>query len=95
MAVTVFGISHQYTTFDTLEQITFSLQNVMQFLPLLSREDRIDECVILSTCNRIEVYPVCQEEFPVFIKRAESSKIYDVDGNEYIGFVNLWGLNMC
>jgi glutamate-1-semialdehyde 2,1-aminomutase len=28
---------------------------------------------------------------PVFIKRAEGSKIYDVDGNEYIDFVNSWG----
>ena len=28
---------------------------------------------------------------PIFIKRAEGSKIYDVDGNEYIDFVNSWG----
>jgi len=28
---------------------------------------------------------------PVFIKRAAGSKIYDVDGNEYIDFVNSWG----
>lgn len=28
---------------------------------------------------------------PVFIRRAEGSKIYDVDGNEYIDFVNSWG----
>ena len=28
---------------------------------------------------------------PVFIKRAEGSKLYDVDGNEYIDFVNSWG----
>lgn len=28
---------------------------------------------------------------PVFIKRAEGSKIYDVDGNEYVDFVNSWG----
>ena len=28
---------------------------------------------------------------PAFIHRAEGSKIYDVDGNEYIDFVNSWG----
>ncbi|MCP4404896.1 MAG: glutamate-1-semialdehyde 2,1-aminomutase [bacterium] len=28
---------------------------------------------------------------PAFIQRAEGSKIYDVDGNEYIDFVNSWG----
>ncbi len=28
---------------------------------------------------------------PLFIKRAAGSKIYDVDGNQYIDFVNSWG----
>jgi glutamate-1-semialdehyde 2,1-aminomutase len=28
---------------------------------------------------------------PVFIQRAEGSKMYDVDGNAYIDFVNSWG----
>lgn len=30
-------------------------------------------------------------EEPIFIERAEGSKIYDIDGNEYIDFVNSWG----
>jgi len=28
---------------------------------------------------------------PVFIRRAEGSRLYDVDGNSYIDFVNSWG----
>ena len=28
---------------------------------------------------------------PVFIERAKGSKIYDVDGNEYIDYVCSWG----
>lgn len=28
---------------------------------------------------------------PVFIKRAKGSHVYDVDGNEYIDYVNSWG----
>ncbi len=28
---------------------------------------------------------------PIFIERAEGSKIYDADGNEYIDYVNSWG----
>lgn len=28
---------------------------------------------------------------PVFIRRAEGSRLYDVDGNTYIDFVNSWG----
>ncbi|SDM04723.1 glutamate-1-semialdehyde 2,1-aminomutase [Halarsenatibacter silvermanii] len=30
-------------------------------------------------------------EEPVFIERAEGSKVYDIDGNEYIDFVSSWG----
>ncbi len=30
-------------------------------------------------------------EEPIFIERAEGCKIYDIDGNEYIDFVNSWG----
>ena len=28
---------------------------------------------------------------PIFIERAEGSKIYDVDGGEHIDYVNSWG----
>ena len=28
---------------------------------------------------------------PIFIERAEGSRIYDVDGNEYIDFIGSWG----
>ncbi len=28
---------------------------------------------------------------PIFIKRAEGSKIFDVDGNEFIDYVGSWG----
>ena len=31
---------------------------------------------------------------PVFIKSAKGSKIYDIDGNEYINHVGSWGLMM-
>lgn len=30
-------------------------------------------------------------DFPVFIERGEGSKLYDVDGNEYVDFVCSWG----
>jgi len=28
---------------------------------------------------------------PLFIKRAQGSKLFDVDGNEYIDYVGSWG----
>ena len=29
--------------------------------------------------------------YPLFIERANGSKIYDIDGNEYIDYVGSWG----
>src|SRR4030065_2981679 len=28
---------------------------------------------------------------PIFIKKAKGSKIYDIDGNEYIDYIGSWG----
>ena len=30
-------------------------------------------------------------DFPVFIERGEGSKLYDVDGNEYVDYICSWG----
>ena len=84
MALTVFGINHKCTDLEKLEQITFTPEDVTASLALLSREKAIDECVILSTCNRIEVYAVCQEGFPLrhylhdFIKHAKPAGMDDI-----------------
>ncbi|MBD3308744.1 glutamyl-tRNA reductase [candidate division KSB3 bacterium] len=64
MVISVFGINHRITALEDLEQITFSQDDVQRALPLLLREPGIEEGVILSTCNRLEVYTVCQEGFP-------------------------------
>ena len=77
MVLSVFGISHACTKLDNLERLSFDRDEVEQGLALLRRQEEIQECVILSTCNRIEIYTVCQEEFSVhsllrdFIKHAK------------------------
>ncbi len=38
--------------------------------------------------------PFGSEELPLFIDRAEGSKIYDVDGNEFIDYICSWGPNI-
>ncbi len=65
MALAVFGINHKHTELDKLEQITFSPDEIPAALSLLFCEDGIEECVIISTCNRMELYTVCQEGFSV------------------------------
>lgn len=84
MVLTVFGINHKYTDLEKLERITFNPEDVTASLTLLSREKGINECVILSTCNRIEFYVVCQEGFSLqqylhdFIKHAKPAGADDI-----------------
>lgn len=76
MVLSVFGISHACTELDSLERLTFNAEEAEYALSQLYRQEEVQECVILSTCNRIEIYSVCQEDFPAlsllrdFIKHA-------------------------
>ena len=36
-------------------------------------------------------YMIWHRPYPLFIDKAEGSKMYDVDGNEYIDYVCSWG----
>jgi glutamyl-tRNA reductase len=61
MAVAVFGLNHACVDLEKLEQISFNSQDVIISLKQVSRTCEIRECVILSTCNRIEFYAIVQE----------------------------------
>jgi glutamyl-tRNA reductase len=51
------GINHRTAPVDVREKIWFSAQEADQLLPAL-REKFTDECVLISTCNRTELYYV-------------------------------------
>ena len=89
MALSVFGISHTHAKLDTLERLSFDAEEVERGLDLLRRQEELQECVILSTCNRIEIYTVCQEEFPVasllrdFVKHAKPVETEEILNDFY------------
>lgn len=39
----------------------------------------------------VRAFQSVKKEFPVFIKRADGSKLYDEDDNEYVDMINSWG----
>lgn len=61
MAVVVFGLNHATVPLECLEQIAFSAEDVAAALTQLLREPAVQECVILSTCNRLEFYAVFEK----------------------------------
>ena len=56
LRVAVLGISHKTAPVEIRELFSFSKESLEVALQKLSEKPHIEECVIISTCNRIEIY---------------------------------------
>lgn len=56
MSLLLAGVSHQRTSLDLREKLYFAPEKMKETLDRLSRYSGLDEQVILSTCNRVEIY---------------------------------------
>ncbi len=56
VSIVVVGLNHKTAPIDLLERLTIPEQRLTKALHHLISFDHVLECVILSTCNRIEVY---------------------------------------
>ncbi|MEC8428603.1 MAG: glutamyl-tRNA reductase, partial [Pseudomonadota bacterium] len=56
MTLLAFGINHNTASLDFREQVAFAPEQVQEALQLACREAGLEEVVILSTCNRTELY---------------------------------------
>ena len=55
----VIGVNHDSASVELREQIAFAPEKVHDSLNALISETELTESVILSTCNRTEVYVEC------------------------------------
>ena len=60
MSVVVIGLNHRTASLDLLERLTVDAQRVPKALHDLMGRENLSEAVVLSTCNRIEVYAVAE-----------------------------------
>ena len=60
MSVLVVGLSHRSAPVELLEKASVSSEDVPKLLDELARTGRVGEAVVLSTCNRVEVYAVVE-----------------------------------
>ncbi len=60
MSFLTIGVSYKTTPIEIREKIGFSEPRVMQALPEIQSLSSIEECLILSTCNRVEIYTVTE-----------------------------------
>ena len=56
MSVVVIGLNHKTVPLDLLERMTVNEANLPKALADLLGRDHVSEAVVLSTCNRTEVY---------------------------------------
>jgi len=56
MSFLAFGINHKTASVDIREQVAFDLQRLDEALKALTQVSGVSEAVILSTCNRTEIY---------------------------------------
>jgi len=60
LRIVVLGISHKTAPVEIRELFSFSKESLESGVRLLREKDHIEECVILSTCNRVEIYAVSE-----------------------------------
>ncbi len=56
MQIKMIGIDHIKAPLQYREKVAFSNTRIIEFLNILKKEDNILSCVILSTCNRTEIW---------------------------------------
>jgi glutamyl-tRNA reductase len=56
------GLNHKTAPIDVREKFTFHEEDISHFLKILKQKEGVMECVILSTCNRVEIYSLLAGE---------------------------------
>lgn len=56
----VLGISYKTAPIEIRELFSFSQESIESGVRQLKSKDHVEECVILSTCNRVEIYAVSE-----------------------------------
>jgi len=64
--VVVCGISHKTSLIEERERISFGNTSISGALSALMMKPAVRECVIVSTCNRVEIYAACKNSKDCF-----------------------------
>ncbi len=58
MKLFVLGVNHETAPIDIREKVSFTAERIQNAIADLKQRHLIQECIILSTCNRTEIYGV-------------------------------------
>ncbi len=66
MSVVILGLNHRTVPLDLLERVTIDDTRLPKALHDVISRDHVSEAVVLSTCNRTEVYVVAEKFHPAY-----------------------------
>ena len=66
MSLVVIGLNHRTVPLDLLERVTIDDSRLPKALHDVMSRDHVSEAVVLSTCNRSEVYVVAEKFHPAY-----------------------------
>ena len=61
LSIVILGLSHQSAPLELLEKSTIPSEDLPKKLTDLMQQDHISEAVVISTCNRTEIYVVAEK----------------------------------
>ena len=62
--ITLAGVNHKSAPVDVREKIAYPKEHLSPAVRILSREENVLECLILSTCNRVEILTITSNIHP-------------------------------
>ncbi len=61
MHIVILGLNHQTAPVATRERLAFTAEELPEVLAQLKSRAGLDEVMVLSTCNRVELYGICND----------------------------------
>ena len=83
MKLAMAGIDFKHAPLDVREKISFGKDDIIRMTKQLCKSENVDGCVILSTCNRTEIYMSFRYEY-----ENPAKKLFDLRCGEYREFKN-------
>jgi len=83
MPISAYGINHQSAPIPIREKLSFDLICLPTVLKTLVRQPAVNEALILSTCNRTEIYTDTTEITSVQNWLIEQKNLYDLNLHQY------------
>ena len=75
MSFFALGVNHQTASVELREQVAFNPEKLMQLLSAQSQNAALNEMVVVSTCNRTEVYAMSESAEQVLQWLAQSNDV--------------------